>query len=455
MSDSSTSTRTPITKIVTASLIGTTIEWYDFFLYGTAAALVFHELFFPRFDPLTGTLLAFSTYAIGFVARPVGGLVFGHFGDKIGRKRLLVLSLVLMGGATCAMGLLPTYAAVGAAAPLMLTFLRLVQGFALGGEWGGAVLIVSEHGDNHSRGLRAAWPQCGAPAGNVLATLVLTVLTLVQSQEDFLTWGWRIPFLLSGVLLILGLWIRLSVSESPAFVAAQQAAQQSGEHSKVPLVELFRGYWREVLITIGARIAENFSYFLITVFLLTYITGPLEMSRSVGLTAVLFGSVVHFVTMPMYAALSDRIGRRPVYLFGSIAMAVWGFVFFALLDTRSAAWTTVAVTVGLLIHGAMYGPQSAFFAEQFGTRVRYTGLSVGAQLSAVVAGGLAPVIGIALLQAFHSTVPISLYLLGTCVITSVAVYLARETAGQPLADEPGAPAPAPAGRNAEPVPVRE
>lgn len=424
-------------RIISASLIGTTVEWYDFFLYSSAAALVFNKLFFPTADPLTGTLLAFTTYAIGFLARPIGGLVFGHFGDKIGRKKLLVLSLLLMGGATFAMGLLPTYATIGIAAPLLLTLLRLVQGFALGGEWGGAVLIVSEHGSAERRGFWASWPQCGAPGGNLLATAVLAVLAAVQTDEAFLSWGWRIPFLLSAVLVVIGLWIRLAVSESPVFLAAQRNAPKE---EKAPIVEVFRRSWRQVLIAMGARMGENVSYYVITAFILVYITTSLGLAKSVGLNAVLIGSAVHFVTIPLWGMLSDKVGRRAVYLFGAVGMAVWGFVFFALLDTKSFGVIALAVTVGLVLHGAMYGPQAAFFSELFGTRVRYSGASVGYQLASILAGAVAPLIAVALLNAYDSTLPVSLYLLAMCLITVVAVLSARETRGAAL--EPSSSTPA-------------
>ncbi|WET79168.1 MFS transporter [Amycolatopsis sp. QT-25] len=432
-----TQNRGSIAKVVSASLIGTTIEWYDFFLYTSAAALVFGELFFPSDDPLTGTLLAFLTYAVGFLARPIGGLVFGHFGDRVGRKKLLVLSLLLMGGSTCAMGILPTYASVGVLAPILLTLLRLVQGFALGGEWGGAVLIVSEHGDDERRGFWASWPQCGAPGGNLLATAVLAILAATQSDEAFLSWGWRIPFLLSGVLVVVGLWIRLAVSESPAFLLSQQslAARKHNATTQAPVVEVFRKSWRAVLITIGSRMAENVSYYVITAFILVYVTTGLSMPKSAGLNAVLIGSAVHFLTIPLWGILSDRIGRRPVYLFGAIGMAVWSFAFFALLDTKNSGLVIVAATAGLVLHGAMYGPQAAFFSEQFPTRVRYTGLSVGGQLSSIAAGAVAPLIAVALFKEFGSTIPVSLYVVAMCVLTVIALLAARETKGVSLHSE--------------------
>ncbi|MER7400792.1 MFS transporter [Streptomyces sp. NPDC000151] len=424
-------------RIVAASLIGTTVEWYDFFLYGSAAALVFNKLFFPDSDPLVGTLLSFLTYAVGFAARPIGALVFGHYGDKLGRKKLLVLSLLMMGGATFAIGLLPTHATVGSAAPLLLTLLRLVQGFALGGEWGGAVLLVSEHGDARRRGFWASWPQTGAPAGQLLATGVLAALTALLSDAAFVSWGWRVPFLLSGVLVVLGLWIRLSVDESPVFKAAlAQAAARKGEEraaEKLPIIAVLRHHWRDVLIAMGARMAENISYYVITAFVLVYATTHSGLSQQTALNAVLLASVLHFAVIPAWGALSDRVGRRPVYLIGALGVAAWAFPFFALVDSRNFGLLLLAVTVGLVFHGAMYAPQAAFFAEMFATRMRYSGASIGAQFSSVAAGAPAPLIATALLADYGSSTPISLYVMGAAVLTLIALYAAKETRHRDLA----------------------
>ncbi|MFF3251746.1 MFS transporter [Actinacidiphila glaucinigra] len=423
-------------RIVAASLIGTTIEWYDFFLYGSAAALVFNKLFFPNEEPLVGTLLSFLTYAVGFAARPVGALVFGHYGDRLGRKRLLVLSLLLMGGATFCIGLLPTFGTIGVAAPVLLTMLRLVQGFALGGEWGGAVLLVSEHGDANRRGFWASWPQTGAPAGQLLATGVLSALTALLSDDAFTSWGWRIPFLLSGVLVMVGLWIRLSVDESPVFKAALARAEaRKAEESaieRLPLVSVLRDHWRDVLVAMGARMAENISYYVITAFVLVYSVEHAALGKQTALNAVLIASAVHFAVIPAWGALSDRVGRRPVYLLGAAGVGLWAFPFFALIDTRSFPALLLAVTGGLVLHGAMYAPQAAFFSEMFATRMRYSGASIGAQFASVAAGAPAPLIATALLAAYDSSVPISLYVIAAALLTLVAVGVAKETRGRDL-----------------------
>ncbi|WP_186318942.1 MFS transporter [Streptomyces sp. SAJ15] len=424
-------------RIVAASLIGTTIEWYDFFLYGSAAALVFNKLFFPDSDPLVGTLLSFLTYAVGFAARPIGALVFGHYGDRLGRKRLLVLSLLLMGGATFAIGLLPTHATVGSAAPVLLTALRLVQGFALGGEWGGAVLLASEHSDQaggNRRGFWASWPQTGAPAGQLLATGVLSALTALLSDAAFESWGWRVPFLLSGVLVLVGMWIRLSVDESPVFKEAlARAESRKQEAEQPPIVAVLRHHWRDVLVAMGARMAENISYYVITAFVLVYATEQADLGKQTALNAVLIGSAVHFAVIPAWGALSDRLGRRPVYLLGAAGVGAWAFPFFALIDTREFGWVIVAVTVGLVFHGAMYAPQAAFFSEMFATRMRYSGASIGAQFASVAAGAPAPLIATALLADYDSGTPIALYVIVAALLTLVAVGVAKETRQRDLA----------------------
>jgi len=440
-----------LSRVVAASLIGTTIEWYDYFLYGSAAALVFGHVFFPETDPLTGTLLSFLTYAIGFAARPLGALVFGHFGDRVGRKKLLVVSLLMMGVATALIGCVPSYDSIGLAAPILLTSLRVVQGFALGGEWGGAVLLVSEHGGAKWRGFWASWPQGGAPAGNLLAVGVLSWLTDTQSHSAFMEWGWRVPFLLSAVLVGIGLWIRLSVEETPLFQEALARSEQRKEKKaaeRLPLFAVVRDHWRDILVAMGARMAENISYYILTTFVLTYCVSHLGIKQQTALNAVLIGSAVQFCLIPAFGALSDRIGRRPVYLFGAVGIGVWAWVFFTMLDSRSFPQLALSVTVGLFFHSAMYAPQAAFFSEMFATRMRYTGASIGAQFASVAAGAPAPLIAVALLKHSGNSTQISLYVCLAAVVTVIAVLAARETRGRDLTAVRGAGA----GAVAEPVP---
>ena len=430
-----TQPRTNIVRVVAASMAGTTVEWYDFFLYGVAAALVFPHVFFPTGNATAATLASLGTFAVGFLARPIGGLVFGHYGDRIGRKKLLVVSLLMMGLSTFAIGLLPSYATVGVLAPVLLVVLRLIQGFALGGEWGGAVLIVSEHGDPARRGFWASWPQAGAPAGQLIANGLLAVMAVVQSEADFLAWGWRIPFLLSAVLVLIGLWIRLSVEESPVFKQARAKADAEAD-DKMPILTVLRRYPREVLTAMGARFAENVSYYIFTIVITTYVTAQLKLSSSFALGAVLIGAAVHIAAIPMWGALSDRIGRRPVYLIGAVGVGVWAFAFIALLNTKNFALAAVAVVVGLVLHGAMYGPQAAFLSELFGTTVRYSGVSIGYQLASILAGGLAPIIAVALLGAFHTGYAIAVYVALAAVVTIVAVATYSETSKRDLAEDP-------------------
>jgi metabolite-proton symporter len=409
--------------VIVASLIGTSLEWYDFFLYGSAAALVFGKLFFPQFEELTGTLLAFATYAVGFVARPLGGVIFGHFGDRVGRRNVLVATLVLMGAATFAIGLVPTYASIGLAAPILLVSLRFLQGLGLGGEWGGAVIMSVEHGAEDRRGLNASWPQVGVPAGNLLATGVLWVLNSMLSEDAFLSWGWRVPFLLSGVLVLVGLWIRLTIAESPLFAEVEEA----GAKARMPLVEVLRRHPRGLLVAMAARIGTDVAFYTFTLYVLTYITDRLGLPRGVGLSAVLVGSALQLALIPLFGAWSDRIGRRPVYALGAAGAAIWAFAFFPLLDTRNQAVIILATVVALATHAAMYGPQAAFIVEMFSTRLRYSGASMGYQIAGILGGALAPIISIWLVETTGTAFAVSGYVLVALLITLIALWYAPET----------------------------
>jgi len=318
-----------VRKVIVASLIGTSLEWYDFFIYGTAAALVFNKIFFPSFEPLVGTLLAFTTYAVGFISRPLGGFIFGHYGDRLGRKNVLVVTLLLMGIATFLIGLLPTYGSIGVWAPILLVALRFVQGLGLGGEWGGAVLMTLESGESHRRGLNASWPQVGVPIGLLLANGVLSLMGVLTSDAAFLSWGWRVPFLLSGLLVLVGLWIRLTIAESPLFREVEESHAQAG----APILEVLRRYPKQVLLAIGARVGVDVAFYTFVLFITTYVATYLKLPRNYALNAVLIAAAVQVVLIPVFGSLSDRFARRPVYLAGAIGAAVWVFVFFAMLDT--------------------------------------------------------------------------------------------------------------------------
>jgi MHS family shikimate/dehydroshikimate transporter-like MFS transporter len=421
-----------VRKVVLASFIGTTIEWYDFFLYGTAAALVFNKLFFPTVDAMTGTLAAFATYSVGFFARPIGGVVFGHYGDRLGRKSMLVTTLVLMGLATFCIGALPTYSQIGIAAPVLLVLLRFVQGFGVGGEWGGAVLMAVEHSRPGKRGYHASWAQAGVPVGMLLAAGVFALCARMP-EAQFLSWGWRIPFLAGILLLGVGLYIRFSVMESPLFQEAAKLAKPSAP----PVLEVIRRYPKNVLLAMGMRFGENACYYVFSVFVLSYATERLGLARSMMLNGVMLASALQLVAIPLYGALSDRVGRRPVYLGGAIGLILFAFPFFWALDTKSTPVIWLAMVVGLaLVHSAMYGPQAAFFSELFGTRVRYSGASLGYQLASPLAGGLAPLIATKLLQwSGGAPWPVALYLVGMALITLVSVMLAKETAHAELGEK--------------------
>jgi metabolite-proton symporter len=414
-----------IRKVAIASFIGTAIEWYDFFLYGTASALVFGRLFFPNYDPWTGVLASYGTYAVGFIARPIGGMVCGHFGDRTGRKSMLIFTLLLMGVATALIGLLPTYNQIGVWAPALLIVLRIAQGFAVGGEWGGAVLMAVEHAPKGRRGFYGSWPQVGVPVGLLLSTGVFALISKLPEDVLF-SWGWRVAFLLSILLVGVGLYVRLAITEPPEFAEIKRTRSES----KSPILDAVRQHPRNVVLAMGARIAENGAFYLYTIFILTYATQPqIGFSRSSILNAIALAAAVQIIAIPTYGRLSDRLGRRPVYLFGAIFTGMFAFPFFWLVETSIVSMMTLAVVCALVGgHSAMYGPQASFFSELFGTRVRYSGASLGYQLASVIAGGLSPLIATALLQRTGASWPIALFVVGMAVVTTVSVFLATETA---------------------------
>jgi MFS family permease len=418
-------------KVVGASMAGTVVEWYEFFLYGTAATLVFGKLFFPNTgNELDGIIAAFATYAVGFVARPLGGIVFGHVGDRIGRKSLLQFSLVLIGLSTFLMGCLPTYATIGYWAPALLVFLRFLQGFALGGEWGGAVLLVTEHSPNRSRAFWGSWPQAGVPLGNLLATLVLLLLSATLSEEDFLSWGWRIGFWLSVVIVGIGYYIRTQVSDSPIFKAAREQAEQEATQG-YGLTEVFRRYPRGVFTAMGLRFGENILYYMVVTFSITYLNHRgVDTTRI--LTLLFAAHVLHVLAIPAVGAAADRVGRKPVYIAGAALTVAWPFAAFPLFDTGQTAAILLAIMLGLAVHSLMYASQPAIMTEMFPTRMRYSGVSLGYQVTAIVAGSWAPLIGTALLRRYDDWLPIALYIAGAALVSLVAALIMRETRGSSL-----------------------
>jgi metabolite-proton symporter len=420
-----TISRRSLIEAIVASTIGTTIEWYDFFLYGTATALVFQPLFFPTKDPFTGQLLAFSTFTAGFLARPLGGVVFGYMGDRVGRKAALVTTLLLMGISTVAVGFLPTYDQIGLAAPLLLTALRLLQGLGVGGEWGGAVLLALEYGHRGRRGFFASWPQLGVPLGLLASNVALTVCVDWLSPEDFLSWGWRVPFYLSGLLIVLGLLIRLRILETPLF----QAIQQEDRVAEAPVREVLRRHWREVLLVAGTRIAENACFYLFALYVITYGKDVLKVDSAVMLGAINVAACVECFTIPLFGVLSDRFSRRGAYVAGCCFLIAFAVPFFALLDTREPAMITLAIVLGLAGgHAVLYSVQGSLIPELFGTRLRCTGASIGYQLAVPLAGGLAPIIASLLVREFPDQYwPLAGYIILISVISLACVQRLAET----------------------------
>ena len=419
-----TSRRTLKRRAVVASTVGTTIEWYDFFLYNTAAALVFGPLFFNN-NGAGGVLLAFSTQFVGFAARPIGAAIFGHYGDRIGRKYSLVATLLLMGGATVLIGFLPTYETIGIAAPILLTLLRVLQGIGVGGEWGGSVLMSMEWGTRKQRGLMAAWPQAGVPIGLALGTAVVYFF----SGPEFLAWGWRVPFIASIVLIGIGLWVRLTVLESPAFAQIKT----SGKVAKLPLAETLKTQWRDVLKAMFVRTAEQAPFYIFTSFVLAYGTQTLDLERSDLLLYLIIAASIGIVSVPFFGWLSDVLGRRLVYGVGVVLTGLYAFPYFALLNTKTGSLILLGIILGLIFHDMMYGPQAALISESFGTGIRYTGAGLGYQLASITAGGPAPLIATAILAGTGTTTWISIYIIICAVISMIALLMMHPR--PPEADE--------------------
>ncbi len=417
----------PIAHVVSASVLGTAIEWYDFLIYGTAAALVFNKLFFPAFDPLIGTIAAFGTYAVGFVARPIGGAIIGHFGDRLGRKTMLMATLLIMGAGTFLIGCLPTYQQIGIWAPILLVALRFVQGIGLGGEWSGAVIMVAEHAGNR-RGFWGSLVQVGFPAGVAASTAIFSVMSALP-EASFLSWGWRVPFLASIIMVAIGLFVRFRLAETPAF----QELVARRERVAQPVVEVLRRDWWSFLLAVGITVSEVGLAYILTVFVITYANSRLALPREVVLNAVVYAALAEFITLPLAGWLSDIYGRKALYLTGALTTIVLAFPLFWLLDTKDPTIITVAMIVTMtMTHALLFGPKAAFMPELFGTRVRYSGASLGANVAAALSGGFSPMIATALLVWAGASWAISLYIIALSVISALAVLATPETARLPL-----------------------
>jgi metabolite-proton symporter len=418
-------------KAVIASTIGTTIEWYDFFIYGTAAGLIFGKLYFPNEDPLTATLAAFGTYFIGFIGRPIGAAIFGHYGDRIGRKATLIATLLCMGIATFLIAFVPTYASIGIWGAVILTVLRMIQGIGVGGEWGGSVLLAMEWARTHGqRGLVASWPQFGVPAGLFLANLSILAFSTL-SGDQFATWGWRIPFAISIILVGVGLWIRLGILETPVF----QQLLNTNKIERAPIVEVIKRQPREIILSALLRMAEQAPFYIFTAFVFAYAVNTLHMPRDFILTSVLVASVLSFVTIPLSGHISDRIGRRKMYLIGAALTGVFGFVYFGMLATAIPWVVFLAIVLSLIPHDIQYGPQAALIAEAFTPRLRYSGSSLGYQLASIIAGGPAPLIATALFAAYHSGYAIAVYIAACAVVSLIATAMMPDYTGKDISTE--------------------
>ncbi|MFE6168537.1 MFS transporter [Viridibacillus arvi] len=419
-------------KIWIASLVGSSIEWFDYFLYGTVAALVFNQVFFVNEDPTIGLLLSYASFALAFFIRPFGGVIFSHIGDRIGRKKTLVITLSLMGAATFGMGLLPTYQAIGIWAPILLITLRLVQGLGIGGEWGGALLLAVEYAPKEKRGLYGAIPQMGVTIGMVLGTIALSLMSLLP-EGSFMTWGWRVPFLISAILVLFGLWVRKGIDETPSF----KKVQESGDIPKLPIVETLKNYWREVLIAIGAKVVETAPFYIFGTFVVSYATSNLGFSRTAVLNSVMVATVITTILIPIMGSLSDKYGRKKLYIAGTVGMMLYAFPYFWMLQQQSVALLVIATIVGL---GVIWAPITAvlgtMFSEIFDAKVRYTGITLGYQIGAAVAGGTAPLVATALLVNFNNSyVPVALYIIITAIISLLAIWAVKDRSRENLDDE--------------------
>jgi metabolite-proton symporter len=423
--------RRQLRRAVLAATIGTAIEWYDFFLYSTVTGLIFARLYFPRADPFVGTLEAFGVYAVGFLARPIGAAIFGHYGDRLGRKAALIATLLLMGSATFLVAFVPGYEHIGIWGAIILTVLRFIQGIGVGGEWGGSVLLSMEWAQsNRHRGFIASWPQFGVPAGLFLANLAVLAVSAL-SGEQFLTWGWRVPFLFSIVLIAVGLYIRLGILETPVF--RRLVAERRIE--RTPVLEVLRRQPREIILTALCRMAEQAPFYLFTAFVFAYGTDMLHLKRDFLLTAVLAAATISFVSIPLFGHLSDRFGRKRVYMLGAAITGVFGFAYFALLDTKAPVLVMLAIVLSLIPHDMMYGPQAALIAESFTGRLRYSGASLGYQLSSLIAGGPAPLIASSLLSRYRSSTPIALFILACAIVTLLATAMLKDNTNQDISGD--------------------